>query len=63
MGSKIIEGEGDDMDKAKDTGVIGQRREKTKRKPSKNNAKRKNEQGQKEALQKGHCIVCPLTKE
>jgi hypothetical protein len=29
MGSKIIKGEGDYMDKAKDMGVIGQKREET----------------------------------
>jgi hypothetical protein len=29
MGSKMIKGEGDDMDKAKDMSNIGQRREKT----------------------------------
>jgi hypothetical protein len=52
------------MGKVEDIGVIGQRREETPReKPLKNNAKCKNEQGQKKALLEGRLIMCPQTKE
>jgi hypothetical protein len=48
----MIKGEGDNMGKAKDMGVIGSWKEKnTKGKPLKNNAKHENELTKKKALQ------------
>lgn len=58
MGSKIIKGEGDDMDKAKDMGVIGQRREKTRKEiPQKITQSAKMNKG-KERLYKRVVILC-----
>jgi hypothetical protein len=48
MGSKMIKGEGDDMDKVKDIGVIGQRREKTRKEnPQKTSQSTKMNKGKK----------------
>ncbi len=67
----MIKGEGNDMGKAKDVGVIGQgcgchrprKGKDEKGKPMNNNAKCKNGLGQKEALQVGCHVVCPQKKE
>ncbi len=60
----MIKGEGDDMGRVEDMGVISQGGEDTqKEKPPKYNAKCENEQGQIKAVLKGYPNMCPQTKE